>query len=127
MQEFSVLYGSPTSRLVVLWAREVSLRRLAVRSAARLPRVARGSWRAGGAIGLSGFDSAWDQLPRDAVQQRHLAANPATDHLIQMFPPAFWENIVFLIGLLIAAEAALLLIGAVIYLGVTSHQARTSA
>ena len=42
-----------------------------------------------------------------------------------MFPPDFWQNVVFLIGLLIAAEAALLLLGAVIYLGVTGKQPNT--
>ena len=70
-----------------------------------------------GAIGVSGFDSAWAQFHELIFSNDFWRLNPTTDHLIQMFPPAFWESIVFFIGLLIIAETALVLIGVGIYLG----------
>ena len=122
VQEFSLLYALGYVAAVVLWAREVSLRGLALRVAAGclLMLVAIG---AASAFAMSGFDSAWTDFHRVLFSNEFWRLNPATDHLIQMFPPDFWESIVFFAGLLTAAEAALLLVGAGIYLGVTSRQA----
>jgi integral membrane protein (TIGR01906 family) len=123
VQEFSILYGAVYVAVVVLWAREVSIRALAA-------QVAIGSFLVlaavgiAGAIGMAGFDSAWEGFHRLIFSNDFWRLNPATDHLIQMFPPAFWESIVFFIGVMVAAEAALLLIGAGVYLGATQHQRR---
>jgi integral membrane protein (TIGR01906 family) len=124
VQEFSVIYVVTYVATVVLWSREVSTRGLAM-AVAGGSVLALAAVGAAGALGLAGFESAWESFHEVLFSNDFWLLNPATDHLIQMFPPAFWENVVFLIGLLIAAEAALLLLGAVIYLGVTSHQPRS--
>ncbi len=125
VQEFSIIYIVIFIAAVVLWSREVSPRDLAI-------QVAIGSGTALaliggiGAFGAVGFDSAWEDFHRMIFNNDSWRLNPTADHLIQMFPLAFWERIVFFIGLLVAAEAALLLIASLIYLGVSSrhHEAR---
>ncbi len=77
-----------------------------------------------GAIGLSGFDSAWTQFHEIIFSNDFWLLNPTTDRLIQMFPPEFWESIVFFIGLMIIAETALVLIAVGIYLGASGHHNR---
>jgi uncharacterized membrane protein len=67
----------------------------------------------------SGFDQTWLRL-HELLFTDDYKFNPVTDRLIQIFPADFWQSIVFFVGVLIAAEAGLLLIGAGIYLGVTS-------
>ena len=123
VQELSILYGIVYVAVVVLWAREVSLRRLAVQVAIGSALVL-GIIGVAGGIGLAGFDSAWENFHQVIFSNDFWRLNPSTDHLIQMFPPAFWESIVFFIGVMVAAEAALLLIVAGIYLGVTHSQSR---
>lgn len=122
VQEFSVLYGLVYIAAVVLWSREVTLRGLALRVAAGcvLTLAAVGG---AGAVAMSGFDSAWADFHELVFTNDLWRLNPATDHLIQMFPPAFWESIVFFVGMLVAAEAALILIAVGVYLGVTAHEA----
>ena len=122
IQEFSVLYLLVYVAAVVLWAREVTLRGLALRVVAGcvLTMALIGG---SAAVALAGFDSAWADFHELIFSNDFWRLNPATDHLIQMFPPDFWESIVFFIGLLAAAEAALILIAAGIYLGVTSREA----
>ncbi len=121
-QEFSVVYALGYIAVVVLWAREVSLRGLA-------KQVAVGSAicvvvvGAIGAVGAAGFDSAWENFHQLIFSNDFWLLNPATDHLIQIFPPPFWENIVFFMGTLIMAESVLLVLGALIYLGASRHQA----
>jgi integral membrane protein (TIGR01906 family) len=120
VQEFSVLYVIGYIAAVVLWAREVTPRRLAVNviigSVATLAVVG-----GAGALGASGFDSAWVSFHEAIFSNDLWRLNPTSDRLIQIYPPAFWENIVFFIGLLVVAEAALLIIGAALYLGASRH------
>ena len=118
--EFTVMYVLTYIVLVVLWSREVSPRALAVQVAGGcvLCLVALG---AAGAVGLAGFDSAWEDFHRLIFSNDFWLLNPQTDHLIQIFPPDFWENIVFLVGLMIVAESALLILGAGLYLGASRH------
>jgi integral membrane protein (TIGR01906 family) len=122
IQEFSILYGLVYVAAAVLWAREVSLRRMAGYVAVGCG-VTLAAIGIAGAIGLSGFDSAWEDFHGIIFSNDFWRLNPATDHLIQMFPPLFWERIVFFIGLMTAAEAALILIFAAIYLGATNRSA----
>jgi len=120
VQIISVLYVLVYIGAVVLWAREVSLRGMAVAIAAGsvLTLVGIG----GAAVAASsGFDSAWLRF-HEVFFTDNYKFNPLTDHLMQIFPSDFWQSIVFFVGVLIAAEAGLLLIGAGIYLGVTSHK-----
>jgi integral membrane protein (TIGR01906 family) len=121
-QEFSVLYVLSYVAVVVLWSREVSMRALAVQVMISSSICLAAIGIVGG-IGFAGFDSAWENFHEILFSNDFWLLNPATDRLIQMFPPAFWENIVFLMGLLIAAQAALLLLAAGLYVGASRHQA----
>jgi integral membrane protein (TIGR01906 family) len=121
-QEFSVIYSISYIAIVVLWAREISPRGLAL-SVIGGGALCLGVIGAIGAVAATGFNSAWLDFHKVVFNNDFYLLNPATDHLIQMFPPPFWENIVFLVGLLIAAECALLIISATIYLGASRHQA----
>ena len=118
--EFSLMYALSYIVVVVLWAREVSPRALAVQVAGGcvVCLVALG---AVGAVGLAGFDSAWEDFHQIMFSNDFWLLNPATDHLIQIFPPAFWERIVFLVGLMVVAESALLILAAGLYLGASRH------
>lgn len=51
-----------------------------------------------GALAVSGFDAAWSQFHGIAFSNDLWKLNPGTDHLIQMFPEAFWERITTVIG-----------------------------
>ena len=120
IQEFSVLYLIGYIAAVVLWAREVTPRRLAVNViiGSVITLVVIG---AAGALGASGFDSAWVSFHEVLFSNDLWRLNPQTDRLIQIYPPEFWQNIVFFIGLLVVAEAALLIIAAALYLGASRH------
>jgi len=59
-------------------------------------------------IALSGFDSAWSQFHVIAFDNDFWELDPDTDHLIQMFPEAFWFDITMLIGAATMFEAVLI-------------------
>jgi integral membrane protein (TIGR01906 family) len=124
VQEFSVMYVLTFIVVVVLWAREISPRELAVRVAGGCT-LCLAALGAIGAVGLSGFNEAWTNFHELLFSNDFWLLNPATDHLIQIFPPDFWESIVFFVGMLIVAEAALLLLGAGLYLGASRHRRET--
>ncbi|HWC29813.1 MAG TPA: TIGR01906 family membrane protein [Dehalococcoidia bacterium] len=119
--EFSLLYVLTFIVAMVLWSREVSQRTLAVlvASGCVLCLALLGGV---GAVGLAGFSSAWEDFHRLMFSNDFWLLNPATDHLIQIFPPDFWERIVFLVGLMIVAEAAFLILAAGLYLGASRHR-----
>jgi integral membrane protein (TIGR01906 family) len=122
VQEFSVLYALTFVAAVVLWSREVTARGLAMLVAAgSLITVA--AIGGAGLLAMSGFDAAWEQFHLIIFSNDFWRLDPRTDHLIQMFPPAFWESIVFFVGLVTAAQAALVLILAALYLGATRRPA----
>lgn len=120
IQEFSILYVIGYIAAVVLWAREVTPRRLAVNVIIG-SLLTLGVVGAAGAMGASGFDSAWTDFHEVLFSNDLWRLNPDTDRLIQIYPPAFWENIVFFIGLLVVAEAAALVIASALYLGASRH------
>jgi integral membrane protein (TIGR01906 family) len=120
IQEFSILYVIGYIAAVVLWAREVTPRRLAVNVIIG-SLITLGVVGIAGALGASGFDSAWVSFHEALFSNDLWRLNPDTDRLIQIYPPAFWENIVFFIGLLIVAEAAALIIASALYLGASRH------
>ncbi len=121
VQEFTVLYVLTYLAAVVLWSREITVRRLAVNTMIGCG-VTLFMIVGAGLFGLSGFNSAWTQFHQLLFSNDFWLLNPRTDHLIQIFPPEFWQNIVFFIGLLSAAEAGLLFVVAGLYLGATSRR-----
>jgi integral membrane protein (TIGR01906 family) len=56
----------------------------------------------------SGFDSVWTEFHVLAFQNDFWALDPNTDHLIQMFPEAFWRDITALIVSATLLEASLI-------------------
>jgi integral membrane protein (TIGR01906 family) len=108
--------------LVVLWARERSLRALAWQS---LGGIALGLVVVGvvGGFALVGFDAAWTRFHEIAFRNNLWELNPATDHLIQMFPEPFWREATTIVGALTLGEAALVVIVAAAYL-VFARQAK---
>jgi len=120
VQLASTLYVLVYVASVVLWSREVSLRALAV-AMSMGSVLTLGVLGAAAALSTSGFDAAWLQF-HEVFFSDNYKFNPLTDHMMQIFPQDFWQSIVFFVGVMIAAEASLILIGACIYLGATGHR-----
>lgn len=122
VQEFSVLFVITYVAAVVLWSREISTRRLAINTVIGcLLTIAIIAFA--GVLGASGFNGAWTSFHELIFSNDFWLLNPRTDRLIQIFPTEFWQNIVFFIGLLSAAESALVLLVAGLYLGATGGRA----
>jgi integral membrane protein (TIGR01906 family) len=90
--------------LAVLWSRERSVRGLATLSLAGL---AAGGLVVGviAAFALTGFDQAWTAFHEVAFRNDLWRLDPDTDRLIQMFPEPFWQDVTYLAGGIMAAEA----------------------
>lgn len=88
---------------VFLWSREKSLRTLAYQA---LTGVGAGALLVGvvGAFALAGFNTAWVRFHEIVFRNDLWQLNPATDHLIQMFPEGFWEESTVIVAALTAAE-----------------------
>lgn len=69
-----------------------------------------------GLLALTGFDAAWTQFHFLAFTNDFWRLNPASDHLIQMFPEPFWRDITLLIGAFTLLESLLIAGVAAIYL-----------
>ena len=63
---------------------------------------------AAGVVAASGFDSAWTEFHVVAFSNDLWQLDPTRDHLIQMFPQAFWMEITTLIVTATLLEAALI-------------------
>lgn len=100
---------------VFLWAREKSLRTLAVQSLLGVG-VGFAAVAAVGAFALTGFDAAWTKFHEIAFSNDLWRLDPSTDHLIQMFPEKFWQEATYLVGMLTVGEALVVVIAATAYL-----------
>lgn len=69
-----------------------------------------------GLVVASGFDSAWSEFHVLAFSNDFWQLDPDTDHLIQMFPEAFWQEITALIVLATLLEALLIAGAGAVYL-----------
>lgn len=58
-----------------------------------------------GALAMTGFDGAWSQFHQVAFTNDLWQLNPLTDHLIQMYPEAFWQDVSMAIGMLLLVQA----------------------
>lgn len=103
---------------VFLWARERSLRTLAVQSMIGVG-VGFVAVAAIGAFALSGFDAAWTRFHEIVFSNNLWMLNPATDHLIQMFPDGFWQEATFIVAALTLGEVTVIVVTAVAYLFAT--------
>jgi integral membrane protein (TIGR01906 family) len=121
VQEGAIVFVIAYVVMVFLWAREGNLRRLAremlVSGGAALAVLA-----AFGAIVLMGFETAFDRFHVIAFTNGNWKFDPRSDHLIQMFPEAFWEDVTLWVSLATLAELALLSAAAAVVLRLTSEQ-----
>jgi integral membrane protein (TIGR01906 family) len=69
-----------------------------------------------GLLAASGFDSAWSQFRVIAFTNDFWELDPRTDHLIQMFPESFWQQVTLLIGGVIFLEALVIAAASGVYL-----------
>ncbi len=76
----------------------------------------------GGLLVITGFDAAWSQFHVIAFTNGFWQLDPDTDHLIQMFPEAFWERATMTVGGAIIFEAAFIAAAAGLYLYLTRAQ-----
>lgn len=60
---------------------------------------------ASGLLAATGFDAAWSQFHVIAFANDFWELDPDTDHLIQMYPEAFWQEVAVTIGGFIAVQA----------------------
>ena len=121
VQELSIAYVFTYVVGVFIWAREGSLRRLAIQVLAG-SLVAITVILALGAVALLGFDRAFEEFHFIAFSNDLWRLDPRTDHLIQMFPEDFWFDATMLVGLLTLAEAAVLALASGLYLGLTRRR-----
>ena len=118
VQEASVLFVLAYIVIVFIWAQEGSLRSLA--SQAGIAALAGGVAVVGvGAVALAGFDQFWERFHGVLFTNDFWQLDPSRDHLIQIFPEAFWQDVSLWIGLATLGELAVLGAIAVLYLGVT--------
>lgn len=116
-QEISTVYVLAYTTVAVIWVRAFSPRFLA-RQVALGAGICLGVIFLMVIISLVGFDQAWEDFHELMFSNDFWLLNPATDRLIQMFPPPFWERIVFILGVLIAVQAAILTVAAGLYGGI---------
>jgi integral membrane protein (TIGR01906 family) len=118
IQEVAFVYIVAYAVGVFIWAREQSLRSLALSALA-------GGLLTIGVIGalavtaVTGFERAFEQFHLIAFTNDLWQLDPNTDRLIQIFPEDFWFDVTMLLGLLTIGEAALISLVATIHLTVT--------
>ena len=109
-QEVSVVFVLLYAVSFFIWARDGQVRQLAAQC---LIGLALGIVVVGGIgiVAALGFESAFERFHTIAFANDLWKLNPATDHLIQMFPEPFWRDMTILLGAMCAVEA--LAIGAI--------------
>lgn len=118
VQEAAVIFVLAYVVTVFIWAREGNLRSLA-RQAAISAGVGVAVIAAIGLAVLVGFDATSDRFHRLLFSNDFWLLDPARDHLIQMFPDAFWQDISLWIGIGTIVELAALAAAAGVYLWTT--------
>jgi integral membrane protein (TIGR01906 family) len=115
VQEGAVIFVLVYVVGVFIWAREGTLRGLStqVLISGLLSLVVLGM---AGGIALVGFDSAFTQFHEALFDNDLWLLDPDTDHLIQMFPEAFWQDVSLWVGLATLAQLAALSLAAAVYL-----------
>lgn len=125
IQEAAIVFALAYVVGVFLWAREGTIRTLATQLllSAALTLVVVGGL---GLVALAGFDSAWSRFHEVAFSNDLWQLDPATDHLIQMFPEAFWEDVSIWVGAASLLEMGALALASGVYLLFTRRQAMPS-
>jgi integral membrane protein (TIGR01906 family) len=118
IQEIAFVYILAYVAGVFIWARERSLRALALHTLIggmlTIAIIA-----VLGAFAVTGFERAFERFHLIAFNNDLWRFDPRTDHLIQMFPEEFWFDVTMFTGLMTVTEAALLSLISVIHLTVS--------
>jgi integral membrane protein (TIGR01906 family) len=126
LQEFSVIFVLAYVVAFFLWARDSNVRQLATQS---LIGLALGGLVVGGIgiVAAIGFDATFTRFHELFFSNDLWQLDPDRDHLIQMFPEAFWRDATIALGVMCAIEAALVAAFAGIYLMSTQAEQRQRA
>jgi integral membrane protein (TIGR01906 family) len=76
----------------------------------------------GGALAMTGFDAAWSEFHVIAFTNDLWQLDPDTDHLIQMFPERFWQQVTLWIGGAIILQALVIAVLSAAYLLLTRER-----
>jgi integral membrane protein (TIGR01906 family) len=114
-QEISVVLVLLYAVGFFIWARDGQIRQLATQC---LMGLALGIVAVGGVgvVAAFGFEAAFERFHTLAFTNDLWQLNPATDHLIQMFPEPFWRDMTILLGAMCAAEALAIAAVSLVYL-----------
>jgi integral membrane protein (TIGR01906 family) len=115
LQELAFAYGATYVALVFLWSRERSMQRLA-RESVLAGLVTAGVMAAAALAMLVGFDQLFLQFHLFSFSNDFWQLNPATDHLLQMFPQGFWFDVSLAVGVLTVVEGGLVALVGFAYL-----------
>jgi integral membrane protein (TIGR01906 family) len=118
LQEMALVYIMLYVIGVYVWARERPLQRLAV-NALSGGLLTIGIIVALGLVALSGFGQAFEVFHHIAFRNGLWMLDPATDHLIQMFPEGFWFDVTMFLGILTLIEAALVSVASTVHLTIS--------
>ena len=118
VQEATAVFVLAYVVTVFIWAREGSLRTLATQVAiSGLLGIA--VIGVVGAIAVAGFDAAFERFHLIAFDNDFWKLDPDRDHLIQMFPEAFWRDLSLWVGIGTVAELGVLAAASAAYLALT--------
>jgi len=106
VQELSVVYVLLYVVAFFIWAREGNVRQLALQCVVGL---ALGTVFVGAiaVFAAFGFDAAFTRFHQLLFANGDWQLDPASDHLIQMFPEKFWRDMTIALGAMCALEALL--------------------
>jgi integral membrane protein (TIGR01906 family) len=113
---FTVQVASVFAALVLAAVLAILSPRTLARAALQGALLTGGILIGAGVVAASGFDSAWTQFHQLSFSNDFWELNPRTDHLIQMFPEAFWQEITTLIVAATLLEALLIAGSSAVYL-----------
>ena len=117
VQEASLAFALVFVAAVFIWAADAPLR-LVARILLQASLFTLGLLALFAVLALVGFDELFLRFHLVAFTNDLWKLNPATDHLIQMFPRDFWFDATMLVAGLTALEAVLLALLSSVYLGV---------
>jgi integral membrane protein (TIGR01906 family) len=115
VQEAAVIFVLVYVVGVFIWAREGTLRGLSTQVLiSGLGSLA--VLGVAGGVALAGFDESFTTFHEVLFDNDLWLLDPDTDHLIQMFPEAFWQDVSLWVGLATLAQLAALSLAAAVYL-----------
>ncbi len=123
LQEIALVYIMAYVVGVFVWARERPLNKLAIHALSG-GLLTMGIIISLGLVALSGFEQAFEQFHHIAFSNNLWQLDPATDHLIQMFPEGFWFDVTMFLGILTLAEGALISVASTVHLTISRRAAK---